>query len=74
MAKKPYQNKAWLDDMYNKQGKTVTEIADYLTEMGVPTSHMTIFNWLQKFELMKKSRNLGPRSNRDGTGKKGGYY
>lgn len=86
MTKKPYQDKEFLYDLYVRQKMTVTEIAKYLTDMGFPTTHMTIFNWLKKYNLLKNSRNLGERSvgvrdqGNAGRGlgnnskKKGGYY
>lgn len=51
MKKDFYKNEIWLRKRYVLDKKSLEEIAK---ECGV--SHMTIFNWLKKFNLIRDSR------------------
>lgn len=70
---KPYQNKEWLYDRYVVRKQTIDQISEELKELQIPTTPMTIYNWLKKFDLIKNSRKLGKRSI-GGNSKKKGFY
>ena len=76
MAKfKPWTDKAYLHEMYIVKRKTLAEIVKDCEDKGLSVTQMTIFNNLKKFELLRNSRNLGPRSvGGDPNKKKKGFY
>lgn len=74
MNQKPWLDKGYMYDRYVKQKKTITQIADECKEMGHPVTPMTIYNNLEKLDLLgPKSRKLGSRTI-GGNSKKKGFY
>lgn len=71
---KPWHSKQFLYDRYVAKKNTITQIAEECKQMGFPVTEMTIFNNLKKFDLVKNSRNLGPRSVGGNSKKKRGFY
>jgi hypothetical protein len=71
---RPWRNKDFLEDLYVKQRKTISEIAEICElRFGIKVTPMTIYNNLKDFGLLRKNRQLGPRRF-GGTGKKKGFY
>lgn len=75
MIYKPWTDSEWLRQEYSVKKKTIHIIARELGEQGISVTAMTIYNWVDKFGLIKNKRDLGKRTignNKDG--KKKGFY
>lgn len=72
-AIKPYQDKQLLYELYVVKRKGIREISEILeNNYNCKATMQTIYNWLEKFDLLKhrgKGRNINiSRGNKSGTG------